>query len=170
MKFLLGLLLTCKILFGFPIELSTIESDFVQTIIDDHNKSIIYKGKLWAKKPSMAHWNYSKPIEKDIYMLYSKVTIIEPDLEQVIIKNIGDTIDLITIISNSKKLTSKHYVAKYNGKDYHIYLDKKTLKSLQYMDDFGNKTVIDFINMRQNIDINDTKLEVIIPKDYDIIK
>jgi len=170
MKFLLGSLLTCKLLLGFPIELNTIESDFIQTIVDDHNKSIIYEGKLWAKKPSLAHWNYSKPIEKDIYMLHSKVTIIEPDLEQVIIKDIGDNIDIIAIISNSKKLAPEHYVAKYNEKDYHIYLDKKVLKSLQYMDDFDNKTAIDFINMRQNIDINETNLRAVIPKDYDIIK
>ncbi len=170
MKFLLGSLLTCKILFSFPLELSTIQSDFIQTIVDDHNKSIIYHGQLWAKKPSMAHWNYSKPIKKDIYMLQSKITIIEPDLEQAIIKSIGDNIDIIAIIANSNKLTSEHYVAKYNEKKYHIYLDKKVLKSLQYVDDFGNKTVIDFINMRQNIDINNSNLKVVIPEDYDIIK
>ncbi|MEA3523664.1 MAG: LolA-like outer membrane lipoprotein chaperone [Campylobacterota bacterium] len=170
MKFLLGSLLTCKILSGFPIELSTIESDFTQTIIDDHNKSIIYSGKLWAKKPAIAHWSYLKPILKDIHMKNSKVTIIEPDLEQVIFKDMGDAIDLIGIISNSKKITSEHYVAQYNEKDYHIYLDKKVLKSLQYVDDFGNSTVIDFKHMKQNVDINDSDLEVIIPEDYDIIK
>ncbi len=169
MKFLLGILLTCKILFAFPIELSTIQSDFIQTIVDDHNKSIVYEGKLWTKKPSQAHWNYSKPIEKDIYMLHSKVTIIEPDLEQVIIKKIGENIDIIAIISHSKKLAPEHYVATYNEKDYHIYLDKKILKSLQYVDDFGNKTIIDFKNIRQNIDINDSNFELIIPENYDVI-
>ncbi len=169
MKLLLTSLLTCKLLFAFPVQLESIKSNFTQTIVDDHNKSIIYIGKLWAKKPSIAHWSYKKPIEKEIYMIYSRLTIIEPDLEQVIRKDIGDSIDLIKIISNSKKLSSNHYIAKYNDKDYHIYLEKETLKSLHYTDDFGNKTVIDFNNTVQNEDINDSNFKVVIPEDYDLI-
>jgi outer membrane lipoprotein carrier protein len=170
MKLFLGSLLTCNLLFGFPIELNTIESHFTQSILDEHNKSIVYEGKLWAKKPAMAHWSYEKPVQKDIYVAFSKVTIVEPDLEQVIHKDIGDTIDLIAIISHSKELTQEHYVAEYNNKDYHIYLDKNLLRSIAYRDDFGNNTVIDFDHIKQNHDLNTSYLEAVIPEDYDVIK
>ena len=169
MKLLITSMLTCKLLLAFPIELNTIKSDFKQSIVDDHNKSIINTGKLWAKKPAVAHWKYQKPVEKDIYMIYSKITIIEPDLEQVIRKDIGDSIDLIKIISNSKKIASSHYLANYNDKQYHIYLEKDILKSLHYIDDFGNKTVINFTNTEQNVDIDESNFKVVIPDDYDLI-
>jgi outer membrane lipoprotein carrier protein len=169
MKLLIISLLTCKLLLAFPIKLNSIEADFKQTIVDDHNKSIIYTGKLWAKKPAIAHWSYQKPVEKEIYMIFSKITIIEPDLEQVIRKDIGDSIDLIKIIDNSKKISLNHYLANYNGKKYHIFLDKDILKSLHYIDDFGNKTTIDFNNTIQNEDINESNFKIIIPEDYDLI-
>jgi outer membrane lipoprotein carrier protein len=170
MRYLLLSALTCNLLLAFPVELDTIESDFTQTIVDDHNKSIIYEGKVWAKKPSNIHWRYLKPIEKDIYVKYTRVTMIEPDLEQVIMKSIGDDIDLIRIISHSKKVSDNHYIAKYNDRDYHIYLDKDVLKSLEYIDNFGNATVIEFKDMRQNEKFDDSNLEAVIPEDYDVIK
>ncbi|MEA1920560.1 MAG: LolA-like outer membrane lipoprotein chaperone [Campylobacterota bacterium] len=170
MKLILGSLLTCNLLFGFPIELNTIESNFKQTIIDDHNKSLVYYGKLWAKKPAIAHWSYQKPILKEMYIENSKVTIIEPDLEQVIIKDIGESIDIIAIISHSEAINPEHYIAHYNEKEYHIYLDGKFLKSIHYLDDFSNKTVIEFSELKQNSDIKKSDLEVIIPEDYDVIR
>lgn len=170
MKLFLGTLLTYNMLFGFPVELNTIESHFTQSILDEDNKSIVYEGKLWAKKPAMAHWSYEKPIQKDIYVTFSKVTIVEPDLEQVIYKDIGDTIDLIAIISHAKALSPEHYLAQYNNKDYHIYLNKKLLSSIVYRDDFDNKTVIKFDHIKQNYDLNTSHLEAVIPEDYDVIK
>jgi outer membrane lipoprotein carrier protein len=170
MKLILGSLLTCNLLFGFPIELNTIESHFTQSIVDEDNKSIVYEGKLWAKKPAIAHWSYEKPVQKDIYVAFSKVTIVEPDLEQVIYKDIGDTIDIISIISHSKELTPEHYVAEYNEKNYHIYLNKKVLHSIAYRDDFGNNTVIAFDAIKQNSELNTSNLEAVIPEDYDVIK
>ncbi len=169
MRYILILLFTCKLILAFPIELNSISSDFTQSIIDDHNKSITYIGKLWAKRPSMAHWSYKKPVQKEIYMNYSKVTIIEPDLEQVIQKEMRNGIDLIKILANSKEISKEHYLARYGEKEYHIYLDDKRLKSLHYRDDFDNKTVINFTNVIQNSDINDSFFEVVIPKDYDLI-
>lgn len=171
MRSLLYLFLTCSVLLAFPFELESIDSKFEQRIVDDHNKTITYTGTLLAKKPSLAHWHYATPIEKDIYIKQNYVTIIEPDLEQVIKKDLGENIDIISIVKRAKEVSENYYIAIYNEKKYHIHLSEaKVLHSIGYDDDFGNKTTIEFIAPKLNEAISDAAFEVTIPEGFDIIR
>jgi len=47
-------------LYAVPKEINSFNGKFVQTIIDDNGKKIIYNGELWASKPQNALWMYQK--------------------------------------------------------------------------------------------------------------
>lgn len=170
MKLFFAIILTYPMLMAFPIELESIASDFNQTICDDQNKTIVYTGTMKAKKPALAYWHYATPVQKDIYVANSGVTIIEPDLEQAIVKKLDNTIDLISILKSSKEINPTHYLALYNGREYHIHLKNKTLSSIDYNDDFGNFTTINFFNVLHNGPIDSATLKAVIPKGFDIIR
>ncbi len=170
MKIFALILFTFKLIFAFPFELESIRSNFKQTITDDHNKTLTYTGNLRAKKPALAHWHYATPIEKEIYIDNANVTIVEPDLEQAIIRDIGDTIDIIAILKASQKIDDTHYRAHYNDKSYDIFLKDNTLGAIRYVDDFGNKSAIEFSDLKLNLPVQSSQLKAVIPEDYDIIR
>lgn len=82
----------------FAIEIDSFESSFIQTITNDSNKKIEYFGKLYFKKPIKILWRYEKPIKKDIFITENRVTIIEPELEQITISENFEVKNIINIL------------------------------------------------------------------------
>lgn len=157
-------------LFGIAENTNTMKADFVQTIINDKNVTIVYKGDMLAKRPSFAMWHYSEPVEKSVYITANKVTIVEPELEQAIIKRLDNSIDILAILSNATKITDEKYMAFYHDKEYTITLDKQKVDTIIYKDAFGNRVSIVFDQQEINIKLDDALFNAIIPLDYDIIK
>jgi outer membrane lipoprotein carrier protein len=150
--------------------MNSFEADFKQKIVDDQNKTIIYSGHIKAKKPQYALWNYTKPIQKSVYIVDHRAIIIEPELEQVIIKKIGNNFDFFKLIKNAKKLSHGKYLARYNNTTFILQLDKDKIISISYKDEFDNRVVIDFKNQIENKEINQTEFVPNIPDDYDVIR
>lgn len=154
----------------FAIEIDSFESSFIQTITNDSNKKIEYFGKLYFKKPIKILWRYEKPIKKDIFITENRVTIIEPELEQITISENFEVKNIINILKNATKLSNELYLAKYNNQKYLIYLSKNgILKKIEFRDDFNNMVEILFLNPKQNIDINDSIFKIYIDPTFDII-
>lgn len=170
MRALMILLGTSLHLLAFPIALETLQARFTQTITDEHNQSVVYEGTLKAVKPSIAHWSYSKPIRKEIYIHADRVAIVEPELEQAIVREIGEDIDIFSILHNAKQRSSTHYEAEFNERSYHIYLTSDTLSEIRYVDDFANTTRIVFTNVIHNAPLDPSTLEAVIPKGFDLIR
>jgi outer membrane lipoprotein carrier protein len=164
---LIGLLYTLS--FSDLIELSSFEANFVQTITDEKGKVLSYSGTLQALKPQFALWNYKKPVEKRVYIQNKRVSIVEPELEQVIIRRISSDFDFFALMSNAKKLDKEHYVAKFEDSDIFIELKGSKVLSLSYKDKFDNDVKILFSEQQQNIEISPTLFEASYPNDYDII-
>ena len=78
--------------------INSFEADFKQDITDDKGKILSYQGHLRALKPQNALWNYKKPVQKDIYVTPAKIIIIEPEIEQVIIRHISSNFDFFKMI------------------------------------------------------------------------
>jgi len=154
----------------FAIEIDSFESSFIQTITNNSNKKIEYFGKLYFKKPIKILWRYEKPIKKDIFITENRVTIIEPELEQITISENFEVKNIINILKNATKLSNELYLAKYNNQKYLIYLSKNgILKKIEFRDDFNNMVEILFLNPKQNIDINDSIFKIYIDPTFDII-
>ncbi|MDD5051226.1 MAG: LolA-like outer membrane lipoprotein chaperone [Sulfuricurvum sp.] len=170
MRFLPLYFLITLSLFASPKELNSFNSKFVQTIIDDNGKKITYQGELWAMKPQNALWLYQKPIQKSVYINGKKLTVIEPQIEQVTLRTLGDEIDFLEIIKKAKSLDGSHYSAIVNSQNYIIDFKNEILSSISYKDNFDNKVNIQFTNPVQNKSIESSRFKATIPSEFDIIK
>lgn len=169
MRFSFFLPLLSLLLNAAPQDITSFHSTFEQIIVDDNKKIIRYSGELWASKPQNALWTYRKPIQKSVYINGKKLTVIEPQIEQVTLRTLGDEIDFLEIIKKAKPLNSNHYIATVKGQSYDVFLSNNVLNSISYTDGFDNKITIKFLNPVQNQPIDSNRYKPIIPKDFDII-
>lgn len=150
--------------------IDSFEADFIQTITDDKDKVIKYMGHVVAKKPKSAAWNYTKPLKKQIYINKYEAVIVEPEIEQVIIRRFHNEFDFFKMISKAKQVSKKTYVTIHNNVKYTISMDNGLISSVSYLDQFENKVKIEFLKQKQNKKIDK---KVFIPKypiDFDIIR
>jgi len=169
-RFLPLMCLLSLTLFASPKDLSSFNSKFTQTIIDDSNKKIVYTGELWASKPQNALWMYQKPIQKSVYVNGSKITVIEPQIEQVTMRTLDDEIDFLQIIQKAKKVNDDQYSATVKGQTYTVQFKNNLLVSIAYKDGYDNRVMIQFTNPIQNKAIETNRYKAIIPDGFDIIK
>jgi outer membrane lipoprotein carrier protein len=167
----LPLLMTLTLsLCASPKEINSFNGKFVQTIIDDNGKKIIYSGELWASKPQNALWIYQKPIKKSVYINAKKITVIEPSIEQVTLRTLDDEIDFLQIIQQAKKVDNDKYVATVKGQTYTVLFTNELLNSISYTDGFDNRVMILFNAPSQNKHIDLSRFKPTIPDGFDIIK
>ena len=150
-------------------DIYSFKADFTQNVTDDKNTTLRYEGSVQAKKPQDALWSYSKPIRKDVFIDRFKVAIVEPELEQVIIKKIESTFDFFKMISNAKKINESTYEAHYKDSKFLIKTDANSIQSIAYKDEFENDVVIAFKNQKQNIEIDESVFIAEYPPHYDVI-
>jgi outer membrane lipoprotein carrier protein len=150
-------------------DIKTFEADFIQKITDEKNKTLTYNGHLKASKPAYALWEYKNPIQKNIYIEFDKITIIEPELEQAIIKYINEDFDFFSMIRNSKKIDDNMYVATFKQTNFYIETDTKKIKSISYKDELDNNVIIIFNSVIQNKEISKSIFTPNIPQGYDIL-
>lgn len=170
MKLLSVLLLTLSCLSASINDIDSFEATFVQTITDEKSKVITYKGNVLATKPQNALWSYQSPISKDVYVQENLVTIIEPEIEQAIIKRISTDLNLFELIKKAKKISEGNYETSYMDKKYHIAFHKNLLESISYKDEFDNNVKILFEKQKQNKKIDPALFTPNIPADFDIIR
>lgn len=170
MKFKLLLLLLSSATFAEITDLSSFQANFEQSITDEKNKKIVYQGTIQASQPRYALWKYSQPIEKTVYVLKNKVIMIEPDLEQAIIKTINSNFDFFSLLKSAKEIKKDVYAATFNNTNYTIYTKGMTIESISYIDEFENKVQIVFKDQKVNEKIELNIFNPYIPMGYDVIR
>jgi len=170
MKLLLLYFTFVSLLFASFENINSFEADFIQTITDDKNKILNYEGKVIASKPYNAVWNYSKPITKNVYINSNSITIVEPEIEQVIIKDITSSFDFFHMLQNAKKITDNSYVTEFNGKKFSLIVRDKLLYSISYIDEFENLVKIIFSNQKYNQKIDEQRYVPLFSLDFDIVR
>jgi len=151
-------------------EIKSFEADFIQNVVDEKNKKLSYSGHVVAKKPQDAVWNYISPITKTIYITKSVITIVEPELEQAIVKSIRSSFDFFSMIKDAKKVDENSYLATFKESKFTIIMKNKLIKSISYIDEFENSVKIIFENQKQNKEINKELFTPNIPIGFDIIR
>ena len=165
-------LLTTMISLGFSniFEIDSFNADFEQIITNDAKNELKYSGHVSAIKPNSALWLYTKPTKKQIYISDNKATIVEPDIEQVIIKHLNNSFNFFNMLKSAKKISDDVYLAKFQNIEYKIKIHKKSIESISYQDELENSVVITFINQTQNTKIDAKIFTPIIPADFDVIE
>jgi len=171
MRYIFLLSLLSSLAFSNIDNISFFEADFQQNITDDKGKVLSYRGHIKAMKPQYALWSYKVPVLKDIYIEPRKLTIIEPELEQVIIKHINSDFDFFSMIEHAKKIDNNTYTANFKETQFKIRIsDSKKIESISYKDEFENDVKIEFKKQIQNRKIDKNEFLPIIPFEYDIIR
>jgi len=151
-------------------KITSFEADFTQNIKDEKEKILSYKGHVIAHKPQFAKWEYKTPVEKNIFITPFAITIVEPEIEQVIVRKIKSNFNFFQLIKNAKEIKPNVYEANYKNTIFTIVKEDDLIKSIKYIDEFENNVIIIFENQKQNHRI---ELEVFNPKfplEYDIIR
>lgn len=152
------------------LHFKTFQASFLQTIMDENSKKITYTGRLYIDGESKAFWHYMAPIEKRLYFIHGRLTIIEPDLEQVIMRQIQEDINIFTILKKAKKINEKVYKGHYNAKEYTLHVADGVVEELEYKDNFDNRVSITFENQKVDEKLPKDIFSIIIPKEFDIIR
>ncbi len=170
MKQILFLLITFTLATSSVLDMSSFEADFNQIITDDKGKKLSYAGHIVASKPQYALWSYKTPVEKNVYITPRYVTVVEPEIEQAIIRKIASDFDFFNMINRAKKISDNLYVATLNESKYTIKIEKAMIKSISYLDEFENRVAIIFKNQSKNRVISEDVFRANIPVEYDIIR
>lgn len=166
---LIALFITAE-LFASIDSVVSFDADFIQNITDDKDKTISYTGHILATKPQNARWSYFKPVKKEVYINDYDVTIVEPEIEQVIIRKIESNFDFFKMIANAKETSKNNYSAKYGETLFNIKKNGELIESISYLDEFENRVKITFKNQKQNQSINKILFMPTYPLDFDIIR
>ena len=169
MKLISMFLFTSSIIFAGVFDFNTISSDFKQTITNEENSKIIYKGSLYATTQEKALWIYKSPVEKKIFFNKSRVVIVEPELEQAIITNLKNVPNLTELLKKSIRKENKTYETAFNGTNYIIYTKNNQITKIEYKDKLGNSVEIELLNQTINSVLDDSLFIADIPFDFDII-
>ncbi|MEA3290668.1 MAG: LolA-like outer membrane lipoprotein chaperone [Campylobacterota bacterium] len=169
-KIIFLIFLSITFLYGELPEIKTFKADFSQSIINVNNKKIDYKGTIYVKQPGFILWRYIEPIQKDVFINYTSVTIIEPELEQVLVTRLQKQIDILKLLKDAKKVSNNKYIANLYNNKYNLTVENGIFKSIEYQDEIENKITITFENIEQNKDIKNSTFRYTIPEDYDIIR
>ena len=170
MKYMIFLQIMFTIATSSVLDITSFEADFNQIITDDKGKELSYSGHIIASKPQYALWSYKKPVEKNVYITPRYATVIEPEIEQAIIRSIASDFDFFNMIKKAKKMTNNIYIATLNESKYTIIIEKSMIKSISYLDEFENKVNIIFNNQTKNRQISEDVFRPNIPVEYDIVR
>ena len=151
-------------------QISSFEADFTQSITDDKNKVLTYSGHIIASKPQNAKWSYDTPVRKDVYINRFKVVIVEPEIEQVIVRNVESKFDFFKMISNAKEIKKDTYLANFNDSQFTVVQTKNLIESISYIDEFENRVKIVFKNQKQNHKISSEVFTPHYPLYFDVIR
>jgi outer membrane lipoprotein carrier protein len=151
-------------------ELKSYQANFTQTIIDQDDVKIVYKGTFLALKPLKAVWHYDTPVKKSVYVNSRQIVIVEPELEQAIYKESKKAFTLFNILDGAKKLDNETYEKVIGDRTYKLKVKKENIQSLSYNDNFDNKVSIIFTNQKPNLALKSKAFHPIISEDFDIIK
>lgn len=152
------------------LDFTTLQADFEQTIVNEQNSTIRYKGTLYIKKPDKILWQYNTPVKKSIFINKYNVTIYEPELYQAVIFKENRELDPIKMFKESKKISPTQRVSEFNGNSITISLNGDTIDSLAFTDKVDNRVTIRFVNYHKNEKLEDGLFVFQPGEDVDIIR
>ena len=171
-------------------KMKSLTGDFKQKVTDQ-NGAILQEvsGQFFFKKPNLFKWDYLKPLKSQLISDGELLYLYDPDLKQVVIsqlKKIGGVSPAMLLVTKDIESLFKitrirdkeidwfkavpHDPEKANFKEVFINFSHDRLKFMTIIDGFDNKTEIQFININQNLKINDAFFLFNTPDGIDVIK
>ena len=127
------------------------QADFVQTVVNDRNQSIVYTGTLYLKAPDKARWDYKSPVEKSIYVDQDTVVVYEPELFQATTMNSEEELDLFKAFRMAKPAGPGRYTAEFRGNTLHITAENGLPVSMEFTDQVDNLVTLRFSGHKKDL-------------------
>lgn len=172
--------------------INSFTASFSQELLD--SKGISYQkltGVLHGQKPNQVHWTVSQPAAQTIVSNGTRLWLYDPDLEQVIIEpyaNNPETNPIILLLGSPQQISEG-----FNLKEQKVVNDSTrqfvlepialnalytqlliefsngTLSGINFSDNLGQKTLIDFQNFILNPSFEDNFFTFKIPEGVDVV-
>ena len=170
--------------------LTGLKADFTQTVIDAHSVTVQNAtGTLQLLRPGRFRWDYHTPYEQLIVADGTRVSIYDPDLEQVTVKLMDETIGNMPalLLSNEQPLEDSFDITELGLKDelewleldpkagdnsflkIRLAFDEHTLHAMELVDSFGQTTRLVFSHVQRNPEIDPDIFHFVPPTDVDVI-
>ncbi|MBF6647938.1 MULTISPECIES: outer membrane lipoprotein chaperone LolA [unclassified Methylobacter] len=167
----------------------TLTADFKQVLINEAGDPVQTSfGEFYLQRPGKFRWDYKKPIQQQIISNAGKVWFYDPDLEQVTVKKLDESVgstpalllsgevsleDNFTMEKQGEdegllwvKLLPKHEESGF--KYVLIGLSGGTLGGMELSDNFGQLTRIYFSNVVTNREVKPDLFQFNAPKGADV--
>jgi outer membrane lipoprotein carrier protein len=167
----------------------TLTADFKQVLINEAGDPVQTSfGEFYLQRPGKFRWDYKKPIQQQIISNAGKVWFYDPDLEQVTVKKLDESVgstpalllsgevsleDNFTMEKQGEdegllwvKLLPKHEESGF--KYVLIGLSGGTLSGMELSDNFGQLTRIYFSNVVTNREVKPDLFQFNAPKGADV--
>ncbi len=174
----------------FLSDFKSMEANFVQSLINENGEELERtEGILHLQQPGKFHWSYEIPYTQKIISNGDVLWVFDEDLEQLTIREMGNAIDETPagiILGNNDisehfiqvnmgiiedhdwiELTPKNLEAQY--KNIRLGFENTTLGMMIIVDNLGQTTRIDFLDIKKNTDISSSLFEFKIPEGVDVI-
>ena len=170
--------------------LETYSAAFQQQLFNESGEALEKStGVFYLRIPGMFHWAYYEPYSQMIISNGITLWIYDEDLEQVIIRNMGESLGQspAAILGGNEKIED-HYVVIDAGKEEGLEWMELTprdvdsqynsiklgfegnhLKKMLLLDNLGQKNLITFLDTKRNTKLNLELFDFTPPKDCDVI-
>jgi outer membrane lipoprotein carrier protein len=175
---------------GFLTGVQTLAANFEQIVTDRNGKQVQRStGIMQFSRPGRFRWEYVKPYEQIIVGDGEKLWLYDPDLNQVTVRKLADTIGSspAALLAGDNQL-ERDFTLKDGGQADKLAWVEATPKSkettfervrlgfndsslevMELFDNFGQKTVIRFSSLEINLKIPESVFKFVPPKGADVI-
>jgi len=171
--------------------LETYEASFEQQILDaDGERLQEAEGRMWLSRPGKFRWEVDAPYQQEVVSDGEEVILYDPDLEQVTVQALDQRVTqtpALLISGSANDLTESYEVSRQQQgsaetftllptdadtlfEELKLTFRGEQLTTLQMTDSTGQRTAIEFREIRQNGDIDDERFAFEIPEGTDVIR
>jgi len=171
--------------------LDTYVADFEQQILDGSGQRLQQaRGRMWLSRPGKFRWEVDAPYEQLVVSDGEDVTLYDPDLEQATVQTLDQRVThtpALLLSGSADELTDSYEVSRRQQGTRETFtlvpIDPDTLFEelqmsfrsgaldlLQMTDSTGQRTAIEFDNVRMNESLDDSRFTFEIPEGTDVIR
>lgn len=171
----------------FQAQTRSLHGQFQQQIIEGNGLSDeeSRSGDFWVERPDKIRWHYRQPYEQLIVADGTNVWLFDPDLEQVLVRELKPDSDDVAglLLGSGDDLAQRFDVTAMGENRYRllplatesvieqvvIEFKQQLIVSLEVSDKLGVTSRFEFLNLQSNSDIDPQQFHFIPPNGVDIV-
>ncbi|QTF93956.1 outer membrane lipoprotein chaperone LolA [Halomonas sp. BM-2019] len=148
---------------GLLEPLQTYEARFEQQILDGSGERLQEaRGQMWLSRPGKFRWEVEAPYLQEVISDGEEVVLHDPDLEQATIQALDHRVtQTFTLLPKDPDTLFEELRMTFRG---------GALTALHMIDSTGQRTAIEFRDVRTNHAIDDSRFAFEIPEGTDVIR